>query len=101
MIGVVRGPPADVDRISTPGGIAVQRFPNCLIRLSAYRFHVPVVAYSVSGEYAMIKAAAQLGWLDGPRVALESLTSIRRAGADIIITYFAEEVAPLLGRNKA
>jgi porphobilinogen synthase len=65
------------------------------------RFQVPVVAYNVSGEYAMIKAAAQLGWLDGPRVALESLTSIRRAGADIIITYFAEEVAPLLGRNKA
>ncbi|HYQ89075.1 MAG TPA: porphobilinogen synthase [Candidatus Binatia bacterium] len=72
-----------------------------VIRRVKDRFQVPVVAYNVSGEYAMIKAAAQLGWLDGPRVALESLTSIRRAGADIIITYFAEEVAPLLGRNKA
>jgi porphobilinogen synthase len=72
-----------------------------VIRRVKDRFQVPVVAYSVSGEYAMIKAAAQLGWLDGERVALESLTSIRRAGADIIITYFAEEIAPLLGRNKA
>jgi porphobilinogen synthase len=72
-----------------------------VIRRVKDRFQVPVVAYSVSGEYAMIQAAAQLGWLDGPRVALESLTSIRRAGADIIITYFAEEVAPLLGRNRA
>jgi len=72
-----------------------------VIRRVKDRFQVPVVAYSVSGEYAMIKAAAQLGWLDGPRVALESLTSIRRAGADVIITYFAGEVAPLLGRNRA
>jgi len=72
-----------------------------VIRRVKDRFQVPVVAYSVSGEYAMIKAAAQLGWLDGPRVALESLTSIRRAGADIIITYFAEEAALLLGRKEA
>jgi porphobilinogen synthase len=71
-----------------------------IIRRVKDRFQVPVVAYSVSGEFAMIKAAAQLGWLDGERVALESLTSIRRAGADIIITYFAEEIAPLLGKNK-
>ena len=71
-----------------------------VIRRVKDRFQVPVVAYSVSGEFAMIKAAAQLGWLDGERVALESLTSIRRAGADIIITYFAEELAPLLGKNK-
>jgi porphobilinogen synthase len=71
-----------------------------VIRRVKDRFQVPVVAYSVSGEYAMIKAAAQLGWLDGPRVALESLTSIRRAGADIIITYFAEEAALLLGRKE-
>ena len=72
-----------------------------VIRRVKDRFQVPVVAYNVSGEYAMIKAAAQLKWLDGERVALESLTSIRRAGADVIITYFAEEIAPLLGRTKA
>ena len=72
-----------------------------VIRRVKDRFQVPVVAYNVSGEFAMIKAAAQLGWLDGERVALESLTSIRRAGADIIITYFAEEIAPILGRKKA
>jgi porphobilinogen synthase len=71
-----------------------------VIRRVKDRYQVPVVAYSVSGEFAMIKAAAQLGWLDGERVALESLTSIRRAGADVIITYFAEEIAPLLGRTK-
>jgi len=50
----------------------------------------------VSGEYAMIKAAGQLGWLDEKRAMLEALTSIRRAGADIIITYFAKDVVPLL-----
>ncbi|HZI89581.1 MAG TPA: porphobilinogen synthase [Candidatus Polarisedimenticolia bacterium] len=72
-----------------------------VIRRVKDRFQVPVVAYSVSGEFAMIKAAAQLGWLDGPRVALESLTSIRRAGADIIITYFAEEIAPILGKKES
>src|SRR3954466_5823138 len=53
----------------------------------------PVVAYQVSGEYAMIKAAAERGWIDGERVMRESLTGIRRAGADIVITYFAAEVA--------
>jgi len=59
-------------------------------------FGVPLAAYSVSGEYAMIKAAGQLGWLDEKRAMLEALTSIRRAGADIIITYFAKDVVPLL-----
>jgi len=59
-------------------------------------FGVPLAAYSVSGEYAMIKAAGQLGWLDEKRAMLEALTAIRRAGADIIITYFAREVVPLL-----
>jgi Delta-aminolevulinic acid dehydratase len=54
---------------------------------------VPVAAYNVSGEYAMIKAAAQNGWLDEKKCALEALTGIRRAGADVILTYFAEEVA--------
>jgi porphobilinogen synthase len=56
-------------------------------------FGVPVAAYSVSGEYAMIKAAAANGWLDGDRVALEALLSMRRAGADLIVTYFAKEIA--------
>jgi len=54
---------------------------------------VPVVAYQVSGEYAMIKAASQLGWLDEKSAVIESLTAINRAGADIIVTYFAKEVA--------
>jgi porphobilinogen synthase len=60
------------------------------------RFGVPVAAYSVSGEYAMIKAAAQFGWLDGEGVMQEVLLSIKRAGADIILTYFAKEMARLL-----
>src|SRR4051812_40633709 len=55
--------------------------------------HVPVAAYQVSGEYAMIEAAAAQGWLDRERVILETLTSIRRAGADIVLTYWATEVA--------
>jgi porphobilinogen synthase len=54
---------------------------------------VPLAAYQVSGEYSMIKAAAQHGWLNERDVALESLTSIKRAGADLIITYFAKDVA--------
>ncbi len=56
----------------------------------------PIAAYNVSGEYSMVKAAAERGWIDGRRVMLEVLTAIKRAGADIIITYFAEEAAPLL-----
>ena len=61
-------------------------------------FDLPLAAYNVSGEYAMIKAAAQLGWLDEERAMLESLTAIKRAGADIIITYFAPDVAKLLSK---
>ena len=57
---------------------------------------VPIAAYHVSGEYAMVKAAAERGWIDGDAVAIEHLTSIRRAGADMILTYFAREVAELL-----
>ncbi|MEX1217661.1 MAG: porphobilinogen synthase [Acidimicrobiales bacterium] len=57
---------------------------------------IPLAAYHVSGEYAMVKAAAERGWIDGEAVALEHLTSIRRAGADMILTYFAREVAELL-----
>ncbi|MDP1819832.1 MAG: porphobilinogen synthase [Acidimicrobiales bacterium] len=59
---------------------------------------VPVAAYHVSGEYSMIKAAAERGWIDGPAVALEHLTAVKRAGADIILTYFAKELAPVIGR---
>jgi porphobilinogen synthase len=59
-------------------------------------FRVPVAAYSVSGEYAMIKAAAANGWIDGDRVAMETLLSMKRAGADLIITYFAKDAARLL-----
>ncbi|MBE9062612.1 porphobilinogen synthase [cf. Phormidesmis sp. LEGE 11477] len=62
--------------------------------------HVPVAAYNVSGEYAMIKAAAQQGWIDEQTVMLETLTSIKRAGADMILTYFAKETALLLAANK-
>lgn len=57
---------------------------------------VPVAAYHVSGEYSMIKAAAERGWIDGPAAALEQLTSIKRAGADMILTYFAGELAEVL-----
>jgi porphobilinogen synthase len=60
------------------------------------RFGQPTAAYHVSGEYAMIKAAAQRGWIDEPRVMMETLTSIRRAGADIVITYYARDAARLL-----
>ena len=58
---------------------------------------VPVAAYHVSGEYSMVKAAAERGWIDGQAVALEQLTALKRAGADFILTYFAAEVAEALG----
>lgn len=60
------------------------------------RFDVPVAAYHVSGEYSMLKAAAERGWIDGPAVALEQLTAIKRAGADFILTYLARELAETL-----
>lgn len=59
---------------------------------------VPLCAYHVSGEYAMVKAAAAQGWIDGPAVALEQLTAVRRAGADFVLTYFAREIATELAR---
>jgi len=59
-------------------------------------FDLPVAAYNVSGEYAMIKAAEKMGWIDGQRVMMETLTAIKRAGADMILTYFALEAAKLL-----
>jgi porphobilinogen synthase len=58
---------------------------------------VPLAAYHVSGEYAMVKAAAARGWIDGPAVAVEQLTAVKRAGADFVLTYFAAEVAEALG----
>jgi porphobilinogen synthase len=64
-------------------------------------FGLPVAAYSVSGEYAMIRAAGQLGWLDEERAMLEALVGIRRAGADLIITYFAKEAARLIEQGRA
>ena len=63
------------------------------------RFKMPVAAYSVSGEYSMIKAAAQRNWIDEKGVVLELLTSLKRAGADLIITYFAKDVAELLNKK--
>ena len=60
------------------------------------QFDVPLAAYHVSGEYAMLKAAALNGWIDGPQIAVEHLTAIKRAGADIILTYLAREMAEIL-----
>jgi porphobilinogen synthase len=62
-------------------------------------FDLPIAAYNVSGEYAMLKAAAANGWLDEQTAMLEALTSIKRAGADIVITYFAKDAARLLWSN--
>lgn len=67
-----------------------------IIRRARENFNSPIAAYNVSGEYSMIKAAAEKGWIDGERVMLESLTAIKRAGADVIITYFAKEAAKLI-----
>jgi porphobilinogen synthase len=66
-----------------------------IIKLLNQNFDLPIAAYNVSGEYAMIKAAAQKGWLDGERAMLECLLSMKRAGAKIILTYFAKEFAQL------
>jgi porphobilinogen synthase len=68
-----------------------------LIRQARDRFDVPLSAYQVSGEYSMIMAAARNGWIDEERAMVESLTSIRRAGADFILTYFAKPMAKLIG----
>jgi porphobilinogen synthase len=69
-----------------------------VIRRAKEEFDLPLAAYNVSGEFAMVKAAAQMGWIDGERAMMESLTAIRRAGADMIITYFAPEAAQLMGK---
>lgn len=70
-----------------------------IIRDLKNNFDRPIACYNVSGEYAMIKAAAEKGWIDGERVMMESLLSMKRAGADIIITYFAKEVAKILSKK--
>ena len=67
-----------------------------IVKTLREEFDAPIAAYHVSGEYAMIKAAAQLGWIDEQRVMMETLTSIKRAGADIILTYYAREAIQLL-----
>lgn len=72
-----------------------------IIRRVKEKFGYPLAAYNVSGEYAMLKAAALNGWLDEERVMLEALTSIRRAGADLILTYFAKDAARILERGRA
>jgi porphobilinogen synthase len=67
-----------------------------VLKLIRDHFNLPLAAYHVSGEYAMIKAAAQNGWIDENRVMMETLTSIRRAGADIILTYYAREAIKVI-----
>ena len=64
-----------------------------IIKLLKDNTNLPISAYNISGEYAMIKAAAEKGWIDGTSCMLESLVSFKRAGADIILTYFAKEFA--------
>ena len=71
-----------------------------VIRWARREFDLPLAAYNVSGEYSMIKAAAEKRWLDGNRVMMEVLTSIKRAGADIIITYFAKDAAKELSKSE-
>ncbi|MEZ4319970.1 MAG: porphobilinogen synthase [Myxococcota bacterium] len=72
-----------------------------IIRAVRERFDVPVAAYNVSGEYAMVKAAAQRGWIDGDAVAKEMLLSMKRAGTDVILSYFARDLAPGLPSKAA
>ncbi len=67
-----------------------------IIYRAKQEFDLPLAAYNVSGEFAMIKAAAQVGWLDEEKTMLETLTAIKRAGADIIITYWAKDAARLI-----
>jgi porphobilinogen synthase len=70
-----------------------------IIRRVKDEFRMPTAAYNVSGEYSLIKAAAEKGWVDGERVMMEVLTSIKRAGADMILTYFAKEAANVLKKR--
>jgi len=70
-----------------------------IIRAVRERFDLPVAAYNVSGKYAMVKAAAERGWIDEERVVLETLTAMKRAGADILLTYHAADAARWLGEK--
>lgn len=70
-----------------------------IIRRIKSEFNYPIAAYNVSGEFSMIKAAAEKGWMDGDRAMMESLVSIKRAGADMILTYFAKEAARILQKH--
>ena len=70
-----------------------------IVKTLREEFDAPIAAYHVSGEYAMIKAAAQNGWIDEQRVMMETLTSIKRAGADIILTYYAREAIKAIGKS--
>jgi porphobilinogen synthase len=67
-----------------------------IIRRAKEQFDLPLAAYNVSGEFSMIKAADRLGWIDGNRAMIESVTAIKRAGADIVITYFAQDISRML-----
>ena len=69
-----------------------------IIALARREFDVPIAAYQVSGEFSLVEAAARMGWIDHDRTMIETLTSIRRAGADIILTYYAKTIARLLGK---
>lgn len=71
-----------------------------IIYKAKQKFGMPTAAYQVSGEYSMIKAAAQNGWIDEERIMVESLTAIKRAGADMILTYFAKDIAKYIDRNR-
>ena len=71
-----------------------------VLRAARERFHTPVAAYNVSGEYSMVKAAAENEWIDGRRITMEILTSIKRAGADVILSYHAKEVARWLASER-
>ena len=87
------------DAIKTPFGERERALGGAAVHFSlaaSYFTDVRVVAYNVSGEFAMVKAAAAKGWIDERRIALEILTSIKRAGADMILTYFAPNVAEWL-----
>lgn len=71
-----------------------------VLKAARERFDLPIAAYNVSGEYSMVKAAAQNGWIDEKRIVMENLTAIKRAGADIIITYHALDAAKWLEEEK-
>ncbi|MEO7118667.1 MAG: porphobilinogen synthase, partial [Candidatus Limnocylindrales bacterium] len=71
-----------------------------LVAAARARFDIPIAAYQVSGEYAMLTAAAQRGWIDGRRTMLEAVTAMIRAGADIVVTYAAADIATWLREDR-